>query len=99
VGRRLAHERMVDRARTVDDELDHIADRRRREVRNDYKREHDRPAPEKHPEHSKRQPDEAVTPEVRERDEERVEGLGAVTYDPALEPLIEVNQIGRICFA
>jgi hypothetical protein len=90
---------MVDRARTVDCELDHIGGRRRREVRDDHEREHDRPAPEKHAKHGERQPDEPVAPEMRERDEERVEGLGAVTYDPALEPLIEANQIGRICFA
>ncbi len=90
---------MVDRARTVDDELDQIGDRRGGEVRDDDEREHDRPAPDHHAEHGERQPDEAVAPEVRERDEERVEGLGAVTYDPALEPLIEADQIGRICFA
>jgi hypothetical protein len=90
---------MVDRARAVHGELEHIGDRRRREVRNEYEREHDRPAPEEHREHGERQPDEAVAPEVRERDEERVEGLAAVTYDPALEPVIEPDQIGRICFA
>jgi len=90
---------MVERARTVDGELDHIGDRRRREVRNDYERKHDRPAPEKHPEHSKRQPDEAVTADVRERNEEGVEGLGAVLNHPALEPLVKRDQIGRICFA
>jgi ketosteroid isomerase-like protein len=99
VRRRLDHEWVVDRSRTVDGELDHIGDRRRREVRNHHERKHDRPAPEPHPEHSERQPDEAVAAEVRERDEERVDGLGAVTYDPALEPLIEADQIGRICFA
>jgi hypothetical protein len=90
---------MVDRARTVDGELDRIGDRRRREVRNDHEREHDRPAPEPHGEHGKRQPDEAMAPEVRERDEERIEGLGTVLNKPALEPLIEPDQIGRICFA
>ena len=96
--RRLGHEWIVDRALTVDGQLDQIGDRPRREVRDDHEREQDRPAPEQHPEHGERQPDEAVAPEVRERDEERVEGLGAVTYDPALEPLIEADQIGRICF-
>ena len=90
---------MIDRARAVDCELDHIGGRRRREVRDDHEREHDRPAPEPRGEHGERQPDEAVAAETGKGDEERVEGLGAMTYNPALEPLVEADQIGRICFA
>jgi len=61
---------MVDRARTVDGELDHIGDPRRREVRKEHERKHDRPAPEPHGEHGEREPDEAVAAETGKRDEE-----------------------------
>jgi hypothetical protein len=32
---------------------------------------------------------------VRERDEERVEGLGSVRYNPTLKPVIEANHVRR----
>jgi len=88
VRRRLTDERIVDRPRPVDRELDRIRNGCGTEVCDHDQRKRDRATRQPDREHREGQPDDAVTPEVREGDEERVERLRPVVNDPALDPLI-----------
>src|SRR6266540_3288016 len=93
--RRLAHEWMIDRPRAVDGELDRIRGGRGREVGDHNQRKRYGTAQEPNQQHAEDQPDEPVTHEVRKRDEDGVEGLGAVIDNPALKPLVNRDQNRR----
>src|SRR6266540_2415019 len=93
--RRFAHEWMIDRPRAVDGELDRIRGGGGREVSDQDQRKRDRAPQKPHSQHRQDQPDEPVTPEVRKRDEDGVEGLGAVIDNPALKPLVNRDQNRR----
>ena len=80
---------MIDRSRPVNGDLEQSTRGRRGEIGGADERQHDRLAPEQCDEDGEREPDEAVVPEMRERDEDRVERLGAVVDDPPLDTLIE----------
>jgi len=88
VRRRLTHERIVDRPRAVDRELDHIRNCGGTEVCDHDERKRDRATRQPDRKHREGQPDDAVAPQVRERDEDRIERLRPVLDDPALDPLI-----------
>jgi hypothetical protein len=57
-----------------------------------------RPAPEHGGEQREQEPEKADAAQVRESDEERVEPVGPVVDDPALQPPVELDQVGRSCF-
>jgi len=90
---------MVDRPLAVGQILQKRCEQARREVRDHDERNDHRLAVDDCRNHGEHEPDDAVAPDVRERDEERVERLGPVVDYPPLQPLIESDQTGRICFA
>lgn len=57
-----------------------------------------RPAPEHGGEEPEQEPQKADAAQVRESNEDRVEPVGPVVDDPALQPPVEVDQVGRSCF-
>jgi hypothetical protein len=57
-----------------------------------------RSSPEHGAQQSEEQPEKTDTTEVRESDEDGIEPVGPVVDDPAFEPPVEVDQVGRSCF-
>ena len=98
--RRQCDERMVDGTLPVDRSLSTSVIAAERKYATDDERKDERPPQEQRRDDGEHEPHDAEAADVRERDEERVERLGAMADDPALEALIEpTTQSGRICFA
>ena len=81
---------------------DQLAQREREqvghEVGGDEQDEEPRPPPDQREDEPDRDEDEPVGPDPREPDEDPVERADAVVDDPALEMVVETDQVGRSCF-
>src|SRR6266536_2031853 len=86
---------MIEETRPVDGQIDHVGHCSGSEVRGHDERKHHGPAEQHDREHRQRQPSDAVAPDVRERDEDGVEGLGAVIDHPALDTMDEPDHLRR----
>jgi hypothetical protein len=90
----------VDAVRAVpaDEPSQHVGRPVGEQVGRDHPGENRGPPPRERGQGSEQDPDQADTPELRQRDERLVEGVRAVLDYPALQPGVERDQVGKSCF-
>jgi hypothetical protein len=70
----------------------------REQIGRDHPGEDRRPPPRERSEGGEQHPDQANAADLRQRYERLVERFWAVLDHPALEPGVELDQVGRSCF-